>query len=164
MWAEAFLAQAQSDWEMYKKMERANEPACHSLHYLQMATEKLGKAYFLSAGTGVDEVQNSHLAFTRFLRLVARNGKLQKALGMSSTQLRAHVRQLLPIAHGIERLAPSLADRSINAEYPWLAPDGTVKTPIHYEFALSAILLDANGRSLVELVKVIFEKFFLLHK
>ncbi len=164
MWANAFLAQAESDWEMYKKMSRANEPACHILHYLQMATEKLGKAYYLSARTGVDEVQNSHQAFTKFLRLVARNGKLQKALSMNSAQLRAQVRQLLPIAHAIEKLAPALAKGSINTEYPWQAPDGTVKIPIHYEFALSATLQEKSGRRLLELVKAIFENFSFLHK
>lgn len=164
MWAEAFLSQAQADWKMHKKMRKANEAACHVLHYLQMATEKLGKAYFLSAGTDVEEVQNTHLVFTKFLRLAARNGKLQKLLGMSAAQLRAHVRQLLPLAHSIEKLAPALAEGSVNAEYPWQAPDGTVKTPIAYDFALSTTLQETNGRHLLELVNAIFESFYLLHK
>ncbi|MDZ7362838.1 MAG: hypothetical protein ONB46_19245 [candidate division KSB1 bacterium] len=145
-------------------MSKANEPACHILHYLQMATEKLGKAYFLSGGTGVNEAQNSHLAFAKFLRLVARNGKLQKMLGMRSAQLRAHVRQLLPIAHSIEKLAPALAEGSVNTEYPWQSADGEIKIPIHYDFALSETLHSPSGRSLLELVKVIFDNFSFLQK
>jgi len=78
MWAEAFLAQAKSDWQIYAKLKRANELSCHVLHYLQMATEKLGKAYLLAGKTTIDEVENSHLAFTRFLRFISRNGKLQQ--------------------------------------------------------------------------------------
>jgi len=45
MWSEAFLAQAKSDWQIYEHLEKTSFSKCHALHYLQMATEKLAKAY-----------------------------------------------------------------------------------------------------------------------
>lgn len=162
MWAEAFWAQARSDWEMYTKMGRAKGPACHVLHYLQMATEKLGKAYLLAGGVGLDDVQNSHQAFTQFLRRVARNGKVQRELGMTAAQLRAHVYQLLPIAYAIEKLAPALAERSVNAEYPWQTPEGVIMAPMRYNFSLSAALEEKNGRKLLKLTETVLDNFFAL--
>src|SRR5882724_6463098 len=46
--AQAFIAQARSDWLVYRVLtESAEVPLCHRLHYLQMACEKLAKAYRL---------------------------------------------------------------------------------------------------------------------
>jgi len=160
MWDEAFWAQAKSDWEMYAKLDETREPACHVLHYLQMATEKLGKAYLMARGTDVGDVQTSHQAFTQFLRLAARNGKVQRKLGMTAAQLRAHVRRLLPIAHAVEKLAPALAAGSVNAEYPWSTPQGAIVAPIRHSFALSRMLEGANGRNLLKLVEAVLENFF----
>lgn len=47
-WARAFLRQASSDLAVYDLLERQPQqefPRCHSLHYLQMACEKVAKAY-----------------------------------------------------------------------------------------------------------------------
>jgi hypothetical protein len=43
-----FYEQAWSDWQAYEALTRVSElPRCHALHYLQMACQKLGKAYRL---------------------------------------------------------------------------------------------------------------------
>ncbi len=51
LFAEAFAAQARSDWRVYRHLARlrlqsqgSSFPKCHDLHYLQMATEKIAKA------------------------------------------------------------------------------------------------------------------------
>jgi hypothetical protein len=163
MWAEAFLAQARSDWQIYTKLKQANEPSCHILHYLQMATEKLGKAYLLAGKTAIDEVQTSHLAFTRFLRFISRNGKLQQELGMTARQMRLHVEHLLSIAHAIEKLAPALAGKGINSEYPWKVPNGKVVAPVRYNFSLSEQLDSPSGINLLKLVNIVLKKFWFLH-
>jgi hypothetical protein len=163
MWADAFLVQATSDWEIYAKLKEAKEPACHVLHYLQMSTEKLGKAYLLLTNAEIEGVQISHQAFTRFLKLIARNSKLQKVLGMTAVQLRAHVRQILPVANAIEKLAPALAGKGVNAEYPWQSPDGLIVAPIRYKFSLSYALQETNGRNLLKLVETVLDNFFVLH-
>jgi len=47
MWSKVFLEQASSDWQVYEHLKGTHFPNCHALHYLQMATEKLAKAYLL---------------------------------------------------------------------------------------------------------------------
>jgi len=163
MWAEAFWLQAKSDWQMYNKLEQTNESDCYVLHYLQMATEKLGKAYLLYSGIGVDDVQNSHRAFTSFLRNIARNSYLQEKLGMNAAQLRAHIYQILPMAHAIEKLAPALASGGVNPEYPWQNPDGSIIVQIRYRFNLLDILEQKRGRDLVKLVKIVLDNLLVLH-
>jgi hypothetical protein len=47
-WADAFLRQARSDLAVYHLLSGRSErdiPRCHALHYLQMACEKIAKAY-----------------------------------------------------------------------------------------------------------------------
>ena len=47
-YAEAFAAQGRSDWTEYQHLSTLTYPSlpwCHALHYLQMATEKIAKAY-----------------------------------------------------------------------------------------------------------------------
>ena len=43
---EHWYNQVRSDFEVYKLLQNnPNIPVCHSLHYLQMLTEKLSKAF-----------------------------------------------------------------------------------------------------------------------
>ena len=46
-------------------LRRHGAGACHHLHYLQMVTEKLGKAYFSANGKPREK---SHASFVRFLQ------------------------------------------------------------------------------------------------
>ncbi len=122
MWHKGYLEQARSDWNAYNTLQVASIANCHTLHYLQMTTKKLGKAFFLVGGTPLYVVRRTHRAFTRFLQLAARNHGLQSELGMTGLQLRMHIQQMLPIAYEIERLAPALADGGANVEYPRETP------------------------------------------
>jgi hypothetical protein len=67
MWHDGYLEQARSDWDAYGTLSTSSLPDCHVLHYLQMATEKLGKALLLAGGTDIEAVRRTHRAFTRFL-------------------------------------------------------------------------------------------------
>ncbi len=51
MWYNGYLEQARSDWKAYNILQVAPISNCHALHYLQMTTEKLGKALLLAYGT-----------------------------------------------------------------------------------------------------------------
>lgn len=95
MWAEAYLEQARTDWQMWQVIRNQKLPDCHALHYLQMTCEKLGKA-FLITGRSITpgQAQNSHIAFKRFLQVASRNPALQRLLEMNASQLRAHVQKL----------------------------------------------------------------------
>jgi len=64
MWHDGYLEQARSDWGMYNRLQDSSGTTCHTLHYLQMTTEKLGKAFLLVHGTPLENVRGSHRAFT----------------------------------------------------------------------------------------------------
>jgi hypothetical protein len=160
MWSDGYLVQARSDWDAYNILQTAPIPNCHALHYLQMTTEKLGKAGLLaSSGVSLDSVRTTHRAFTRFLQVASRNADFQSALVMTRSQLQMHIQQLLPIAHEIERLAPALAADGANSEYPWEAPGGTVNVPATYNFPVDAVLQSPRGQNLLKLVQVILNRF-----
>lgn len=46
-WAKAFHRQALADFETYARLADGTAPRAHALHHLQMATEKIAKAYRL---------------------------------------------------------------------------------------------------------------------
>ncbi|GAF97798.1 unnamed protein product, partial [marine sediment metagenome] len=79
-WDEAYLEQARSDWQMHDVVRQSSAATCHRLHYLQMTTEKLGKAGRLRAGANLATLRRSHRGFVRFLQLAARNQALAQAL------------------------------------------------------------------------------------
>jgi len=164
MWSEVFLAQAKSDWRVYEHLRQTPLPEGHALHYLQMATEKLAKAYLLADLSESQSIRLTHRALTRFLKLCARIQGLQGEMGMTPGQFRAHIQQLLPLAFEIEKLAPDLALGGPNPEYPWEMPKGTFHVPADHKFAVSALLNDSHGHKLIKLVRTALEKFYVLHE
>jgi len=170
-WSEAYLLQVRSDWQIYQTQQQPVSD-CHSLHYLQMATEKLGKAFLIAGGNASASVHTSlvsfarnsalasktnHKAFVRFLQVAAHNPDLQRLLQMNRRQLRAYIRSLLPIADEIERLAPALARGGPNAEYPWETPAETIHATATYRFPFSRQLRTPKGIKLLTLITIIFE-------
>jgi hypothetical protein len=57
--------QTRSDHAVLLLLRRNGAGSCHQLHYLQMVTEKLGKAYFWRTGHAP---RKSHASFVRFLQ------------------------------------------------------------------------------------------------
>jgi len=160
VWANAYLEQARSDWATYQVIVKNTCAACHELHYLQMTTEKLGKAALLRSGTvSVDRLGRTHKAFVSFLQLAARNHNLQRGFSMRGQQLRLHIQGVLPIAHQIERLAPTLSQDGPNAEYPWKTPSGEVLAPACYVFPVAEELRGPEGRKLLKLIQIILNRF-----
>ncbi|MEK7729692.1 MAG: hypothetical protein AAB354_14900, partial [candidate division KSB1 bacterium] len=147
----------------YHHVHHSILPPCHTLHYLQMSTEKLAKAALMAGGMKPDEIGNSHLAFSKFLHLAFRNRNLRLEMGMSGAQLRMHFAHLLPLADAIERLAPALSRGGINPEYPWEEPNGIVHTPAIYQFKLAQDLSTPKGVNLLKDIGLMlknFEKLF----
>ncbi len=68
--ARAYIEQAKADFESYKLLKIRGQPASQWLHFLQMATEKAGKAYLAAYGSDLEQLRRSHLAFVRFLRML----------------------------------------------------------------------------------------------
>jgi hypothetical protein len=163
VWAEAYLEQARSDWLMWQSIRKQDLPPCHALHYLQMTCEKLGKAFLIRGGTITPEqARNSHVAFKRFLQVASRNPTLQRLLEMTSFQLRAHIKVLLPIAEAIERITPALSQGGPNTEYPWQSPDRRVLVPVRYAFPVFRDLIEPSGLNLLKLINLVQEQFYRL--
>ena len=116
---------------------------CHELHYLQMCTEKLAKAYYAAPPRG-------HDAFRRFLKGLPLNARAVAPLGfVDLAGLTRWERSVNSIVGAIEDLAPQIADRKglPNPEYPW--PRGAeTHAPADYPFQAEVYtLLDAQARS-----------------
>jgi hypothetical protein len=159
MWANAYLEQARSDWDTREVVSENGCAACHELHYLQMATEKLGKAALLKSGNPLDSVVGSHKAFVRFLRVAAKNPSLRQRFRYSARQLQEHMKAIEPIADQIERLAPALSREGPNAEYPWETPRKEVVAPVSHAFPIVDELRDPKGRQLLKFISIMIREF-----
>ncbi|MDD4890985.1 MAG: hypothetical protein PHU85_13775 [Phycisphaerae bacterium] len=129
-WLTAFAKQAKSDWDVFRALGTFR--FCHQLHYLQMATEKLAKA-FLCVLDG-QRPEGRHGAFVRFIQHSKLHRQVQGKYSMSRDQFRAFIDGLLPTAKLIEELAPAGDRDKPNPEYPW-EHGGAVISPLTYSFA-----------------------------
>jgi len=160
MWHDAFLEQARSDWRAYEAIQNLSLDECHVLHYLQMATEKLGKAMLLAEEDDIKKVRTSHKAFIRFLHVSARHPIVQEHLQMSAQQMRMYIKSLLPLAQEIEKLAPALAQDGPNAEYPWMDPSGSIHIPAFFQFSVAQQIKELKGRKLLRLTRFLLDRFY----
>jgi hypothetical protein len=162
---QAFFRQARSDWSVFRHLHTRGFlglkqirgawprmagfwpfpfPACHELHYLQMCTEKLAKAYYPSAIP-----RSGHAAFRRFLTDLPSNPNAQSPLGFrDSASLTRWQGSVSSIVAAVEDLAPSIADRLglPNPEYPW--PRGAeASAPVDHSFQTEIFsLLERQAR------------------
>lgn len=152
--AGAFIAQARSDWSVYRLLsQRAEVARCHQLHYLQMACEKVAKAYRLrDTNSAVDELVSKHSGFSKFVSPFF-TAVLKSEYTGKDEQLAVLIKQARACAREIEKLAPAI-DRSAapeNAEYPW-ERDGSVTAPCHFAFPALELLRQPGGRSFLNLI------------
>ena len=153
--SQAFIAQARSDWAVHRILaERDVVAACHELHYLQMACEKLAKAYRLrDTDSPVEEVLSRHTGFAKFIGPFFA-AVLKDEYRGKDAQLRGLISRARALAREIERLAPA-TDRVAwpeNAEYPW-ERDGRVIAPCTYGFPALELLRRPGGRAFLNLVE-----------
>ena|SRR5688572_2571384 len=150
-----FLVQARTDYSVFELLRNDDKlPACHALHYLQMATELLGKAYAWRHG----RPRRSHRAFVAFLRSLSTNRAAQNQLGFEGKNNNwTHViRKSVPLAEYVEDLAPSLAGEGPNPEYPWPV-DAPRTAPAEYTFDVWRQLQDTPaGRQFLSLAGRLF--------
>ncbi len=154
-WQEAFARQAKSDLAARDALlEKRDLPACHQLHYLQMACEKLAKAHLIATGSNPLEIQQSHCYVAKQIPIIAKNVVAREAGRLrSDTWI---VRAIHGLAQQIEMLSPSCDDGGrtpSNCEYPWVMADGRVVAPAQFNFALDSL----HGKAGVKLVKIVGE-------
>lgn len=148
--------QTQSDHSVLVRLRNLGVPDCHQLHYLQMVTEKLGKACFWRTGAPPPK---THVVFVRFLQSLDDRkkdvGRIAQLLGFQHVHsFEAWIRTDVPLAYALERLAPALANDGPNPEYPW--PMGApTDAPTNYTSTVWKELTGQGGWQGRQLLKVI---------
>ncbi len=154
-WSQAFARQAASDLAAHQTLLNDRSlPSCHSLHYLQMACEKLCKAAVIKAGTDPLAVQRSHAYISKRLPMI-----VQIAMGQKSRS-NWIVRATARLARKIELLNPAVQDggRSPqNCEYPWAAPSGQIIAPADHKFEFNE-LFEPAGVTLLKIMRQVSAK------
>ncbi len=148
--------QVRSDHDVLVALRRQGAQPCQQLHYLQMVTEKLGKAYFWRAGHAPPL---SHVSFVRFLqaldnRSAAELQRIAELFGFRRGEDFGNwVPTITPLAHDLERLAPALAGKDgPNPEYPWPWA-GPVSAPASFDFEVWTQLTETGrGRQLLKVI------------
>jgi hypothetical protein len=161
-WAQAYYAQAQSDWAIFREFQqRSDIPLCHALHYLQMAAEKLAKAYrFRDSTAEAASLLTSHVGFGRFFNTFLRSPSVLEQYEGRLGRLRSVQSDCAKLARAVELLAPSVdrALRPANTEYPW--DDGArIVAPIDHNFADLSLLYEPRGRLFLNLIARAFAEF-----
>jgi hypothetical protein len=162
VWASAFAAQSRSDWQVYDLLSAELEiPSCHKLHYLQMACEKIAKAYRCrDTSANLEELLKRHVGFAKFIGSFLASPSVTEAYKGRDAQLREVSRLTRALAREIEKLAPAV-DRTgspENSEYPW-ETGGDVVSPCHYNYPRLSLLTSAGGRTLLKLVSKAIQEF-----
>lgn len=154
--------QAQSDHNLFLTLRRAGADECHLLHYLQMATEKLSKAYLWRSGK---PPPRSHTGFVRFLKalLDRRGGELEwiaRALGFGRPgDLQNWVSGVQPLAYALQNIAPAEANNGPNPEYPW-PHEAPRHCPATHVFGLwNELRNTGKGRKLIDFIDRAITRF-----
>ncbi len=161
-WAATYAMQARSDFEVYKILTQLEEvEACHRLHYLQMACEKIAKAYRLrDTETSLENAQTRHVAFADFIEIYLRSRKVVKRYAARGEMLKNVTRDARLFARDIERLAPAVDREQTpqNVEYPW-EDNGEVICPCRYDFPMLRRLRSPAGANFLKVIETAFSDF-----
>jgi hypothetical protein len=142
---------------MYTLLEQHNAPICHQLHYLQMASEKVAKAYrFRDTSTSPEKLLCEHVGFTKFFKVFLLSDRVKQMYQGKASQLREIARSCCQL----EKLAPAVdkAKRPANPEYPW-QHGAVVLVPRDHEFPNLSLLTVDRGRTFLKLLKIAIKEF-----
>ncbi len=124
-----FLDQARSDYEIYLCLSQRD--VCHRLHYLQMCTEKLAKAYLWRGGFSPGLKHNE---FEQILRALAARSDFHQMFGYKNPRGFGLLwPAILGLAMRLQNLAPAGGNNGPNPEYPW-PPNLPTNGPLSYNF------------------------------
>jgi hypothetical protein len=171
--SEAFLRQATTDFAAYEVLSaRAGLPACHALHYLQMATEKLAKAVLLATGSQEDQVQTSHKSLSRLPGVLKGRTTVAHGLGYSNARaFDSFLNDVKGLCRAIDELNPSIGPQQAgggepdgpNCEYPWWGRDesGSERwlAPADWSFTVERLLTEGSGPRLIPFLRGLQTRF-----
>ena len=156
-WAVAFARQADADfkaWELYEKHPEAVAAECHKLLFLQMACEKLGKAYLIQAGGSHQALQKSHGYIKKPLPLIMTQQIIH--MGQKPEKMRAVLSDIRHLLGEIELLNPTMRGRDDqrpdNCEYPWEIGDQII-SPLTWSFQALRLCAVPSGRIFIKLLR-----------
>lgn len=168
----AFLAQGLSDYRVFQillDLDRNETPACHPLHYLQMATEKLAKAAMLALGQSSERL--THVAFSHIPYLLARNDIASRIGWANGKAFRQFLKKSAPIFREIDELNPTVgtqrsavaAREQPNVEYPWCTRGAggnrVWQAPASRRWPLIEQLRSGIGAQVLQFVEVLLDRF-----
>ncbi len=161
-WAAAYARQADADFQMFQTLQHLEAALnCHRLLFLQMASEKLVKAYLCAAGQDPRTLQSRHAFVAAHLPVVLR----QQAVfvnfkGRKASEVLRHARLL---AQEIDVLAPAVkrgGQRPDNCEYPWEDDAGKLHTPLNWSFHSAQLIARPAGRTILKLIRGAIDRLF----
>ncbi len=158
---ELWWQQAKSDHDAFLLLRSQGIAQCHSLHYLQMVTEKIAKAYFWRSGSPPPRNHAGFVQFLRFLGQIQQNDRQRIANLFTFTRFNDFqnwIRAVLSIAYDLQRLAPALADNGPNPEYPW-PHERPEFAPANHNFAIWVSLTSGHGRDLMRVIRIAVNRF-----
>jgi hypothetical protein len=152
---ELWWRQACSDHGIWTLLRSQGASPCHQLHYLQMTSEKIGKAYFWGSG---HPPPKNHAGFVKFLRALTTDRSSNLSFRRIE-DLQSWLKIALPLAYELERLAPQLAGDGPNPEYPW--PHVNPKfAPATFDFRVWTELNNSgHGHRLLKVVGIAVRDF-----
>lgn len=164
-WSVGYARQADADFNTFQLLQQLNEtsvPQCHKLQFLQMACEKLVKAYLCGTGTDPSKLDSSHAYVAKTLPVVLR----QQAIYVNFTggKAKAALNHAKRLAQEIEVLAPAVkrdGQRPDNCEYPWEDDNAVVRTPLDWAFPLSDFVVQPAGCTILKLIRGAIDQLLL---
>lgn len=157
-WAIAFAKQSKADFAAYQELCKAKQlPICQQLHFLQMACEKLAKAYLYDNGPLPGNIQASHAHIAKHLPTALRETYIRLNGGLPNDRQFRHIRA---VVREIELLAPTVesgGSRPDNCEYPWEDSKGKICVPAEYSFPGLDLATNPAGKILLKLLPLAME-------
>ena len=160
-WRTAFIAQGESDLEIFYKLHSTPVEPCHYLHYLQMASEKIAKG--LSCKDELTQPPETHHILVKWMRQLMTNKPHSDWFVVcrckSFEQFKTYLQGLIGFASSIEAMAPDVAKKrgqGPNAEYPWVdAKTSEVRFPAEYQY--SEIIKNIKFFKLIKFIQAAIE-------
>lgn len=158
--ADAYAEQSRSDFAVYS-LHLQNAEECHRPHYLQMACEKIAKAYRLRDLVSFDlDDLYSHIVFSKFITGFLKSTPVKRRYLSQESKRRQVERYARSLAVEIEKLAPAV-DREqtpANVEYPWTA-GAAIFVPCRHDYSVSHRLREQGSRDFLKMLEIAIEDY-----
>ena len=160
-WARGYALQARADYRIYEYLcGQENFPECQRYHFLQMACEKISKAYRCWEGEDPKKLKYSHAYAAKTLPAIFM-GFYRRAEIKPRVNREHLLKSFREAARDIDLLAPTVREggsREDNCEYPWEDPQGSLHVPAQERFqAIRQIETPRRHQFLTLLVRSIEE-------